>query len=78
MSKLSLGERAMVEVCQLLHDSQQRRERLRRAGWKRDTERPMVNGHEWLWYHPQLGYFTESEAIKWLHLPRWVDQEVED
>jgi hypothetical protein len=60
---MNTGEKALKEVVQMLSSSTQRRERLRKAGWERVLNPPLV-GNQWIWRHPQWFVQLESEAIR--------------
>ncbi|MCK9458283.1 MAG: hypothetical protein M0R80_01365 [Proteobacteria bacterium] len=65
---MTIGEKALTEVAEMLTDSWQRRAKLRANGWKRILNPPLVN-NEWFWEHPLFGRWTESLAIaNWGHV----------
>jgi hypothetical protein len=53
----------MVEVAEMLLESQRIREQLRKDGWERVVSPPLVN-NEWVWKHPAWGFKTQTEAVK--------------
>lgn len=61
---LSLGEKALIEVCQMITYNKDNRNKLRNNGWNHVVFPIRVN-NERLWKHPKIGYCTESEALKW-------------
>ncbi len=61
---MTIGEKALGEVVEMLANSRQRRDKLWANGWIRILNPPLVN-NEWLWEHPQFGRWTESLAVKW-------------
>lgn len=65
----TVGERALREVSEMLHDQRKQRQMLRDAGWEHVAWPPRVN-NEPLWFHEGIGFWTQTEAIKWVESER--------
>ena len=62
--KKTPGQQALADVAEMLLWNQNRRDRLKEAGWTM-VIMPHVNG-ERVWKHEKFGYQTESHALKWM------------
>ena len=60
---MDIGERALLEVSQMVSFVTQRRQRLKEAGWERVLDPPLV-GNQWIWKHPKWMVQLENDAVR--------------
>jgi hypothetical protein len=71
---MDVGEKALQEVSHFISFSQQRRNRLRDAGWERILNPPLV-GNQWIWKHPRWFVQLENEAVRILDIEEGIQGE---